>query len=75
MTKAHEMLIAYIKAHPEETYTSIARLLGTTTPTITRICQQAGLPPRGGKRITIADIKKLAEKTADAAEVNDAPNG
>lgn len=72
MNKAHEMLVAYIKSHPEESYTSIALMLGTTTPTITRICQQAGLPPRGGKRITMADIKKLDEKAADAAEANHA---
>jgi hypothetical protein len=75
MNKAHEMLVAYIKAHPEETYSSIARLLQTTTPTITRICQQAGLPPRGGKRITIADVNKLDRKAANAAEVNHASNG
>jgi hypothetical protein len=69
------MLVAYIKARPEETYSSIARLLQTTTPTIARICQQAGLPPRGGKRITIADVNKLDRKAANAAEVNHASNG
>jgi len=62
MNKAHEMLVAYIKAHPEETYSSIALMLGTTTPTITRICQQAGLPPRGGKRLTVDAINKLEAK-------------
>jgi hypothetical protein len=72
MNKAHEMLVRYIKSHPEESLSSIARLLHTTPPTITRICQQAGLPPRGGKRITIADVNKLDEKAADAAEANDA---
>jgi len=68
MNKAHEMLVAYIKAHPDETYSSIALMLGTTTPTITRICQQAGLPPRGGKRITMADVIKLDDKAAEAPE-------
>jgi DNA-binding MurR/RpiR family transcriptional regulator len=62
MNKAHEMLVAYIKAHPEETYSSIALMLGTTTPTITRICQQAGLPSRGGKRLTVDAIEKLEAK-------------
>ena len=72
MNKAHAMLVDYIKAHPEESLSSIARLLKTTSPTITRICQQAGLPPRGGKRITMADVKKLGEKAADAAEIPEA---
>ena len=62
MNKAHEKLVAYIKAHPEETYSSIALMLGTTTPTITRIAQQAVLPQRGGKRITIADVDRLEAK-------------
>jgi hypothetical protein len=62
MNKVHEKLVAYIRSHPEETYSSIALLLGTTTPTITRIAQQAGLPPRGGKRITMADVEKLEAK-------------
>jgi len=75
MNKAHEMLVAYIKAHPEETYSSIALTLGTTTPTITRICQQAGLPPCGGKCIIIADVNKLDEKAADTAEASHASNG
>jgi hypothetical protein len=72
MNKAHEMLVRYIQAHPDETYSSIALMLGTTTPTITRICQQAGLPPRGGKRLTVADVNKLDEKAAEAAEADDA---
>jgi hypothetical protein len=72
MNRAHEMLVAYIKAHPEESLSSIARMLNTTPPTITRICQQAGLPPRGGKRITIADVNKLNEKAAEATEADDA---
>ena len=75
MNKAHEMLVRYIKSHPDETYSSIALMLGTTTPTITRICQQAGLPPRGGKRLTVDAINKLDEKAANSAEVNDAFNG
>ena len=78
MNKAHEMLVAYIKAHPEETYSSIATMLGTTAPTITRICQKAGLPPRGGNRLSVADIEKLNNKAADASssrEVGDASNG
>ena len=62
MNKAHEMLVAYIKSHPGKSYSSIARLLQTTAPTITRICQQAGLPPRGGKRLTVDAIKNLEEK-------------
>ena len=62
MNKAHERLAAYIKAHPEETYSSIALMLGTTTPTITRVAQRAGLPPRGSKRITMADVEKLEVK-------------
>ena len=62
MNKAHEMLVAYIKAHPEESYSSIARLLQTTAPTITRIAQRAGLPPRGGNRLTVADVEKLEVK-------------
>ena len=62
MNKVHEKLIAYIKAHPEESYSSIALMLGTSAPTITRIAQQAGLPPRGSKRITIADVDKLEAK-------------
>jgi hypothetical protein len=72
MNRAQEMLVAYIKAHPEESLSSIARMLNTTPPTITRICQQAGLPPRGGKRITIADVNKLNEKAAEATEADDA---
>ena len=78
MNKAHEMLVAYIKAHPEETYSSIALMLGTTTPTITRICQQAGLPPRGGKRITMADVRKLNDRTTGVVKakgVSDVSNG
>lgn len=62
MNKAHERLAAYIKAHPEESYSSIALMLGTSAPTITRIAQQAGLPPRSSKRITIADVDKLEAK-------------
>jgi DNA-binding MurR/RpiR family transcriptional regulator len=62
MNKVQEKLVDYIKAHPEETYSSIALMLGTTAPTITRIAQQAGLPPRGSKKLTIADIEKLEAK-------------
>jgi hypothetical protein len=70
MNQAHQLLVRYIMAHPEESLSSIARLLNTTPPTITRICQQAGLPPRGGKRLTVADVQKLGEKAAEAAEAN-----
>lgn len=75
MNKAHEMLVAYLKAHPEESLSSVARLLNTSPSTITRIAQRAGLPPRGSNRLTVADVQKLNEKTANAAEVNDASNG
>jgi DNA-binding XRE family transcriptional regulator len=34
------------------------------------LAKLAGLPPRGGKRITMADVNKLDEKAADAAEAN-----
>ena len=70
MNKAHEMLVAYLKAHEDESFSSVARLLNTSPSTITRIAQRAGLPPRGGKRITIADVIKLNEKAADAREAN-----
>jgi hypothetical protein len=60
MNKAHEMLVAYLKAHPEESLSSVARLLNTSPSTITRIAQRAGLPPRGGNRLTVADVEKLS---------------
>ena len=71
MNRAHELLVSFIQKHPEESYSSIAQMLNTSASTITRIAQRAGLPPRGGIRLTVADVEKLNEKTADAAEAND----
>lgn len=62
MNRAHQMLVAYIQNHPEESYSSIARLLNTSASTITRITQKANLPSRGGKRLTIADVDRLATR-------------
>lgn len=62
MNKAHELLVAYLKAHPEETYSSIAQMLNTSVSTITRIAQRAGLPPRGSNRLTVADVEKLSTR-------------
>jgi len=59
MNKAHEKLIAYLKARPEESYSSVARMLCTSVATITRIAKKAGLPSRGSKRLTVADVEKL----------------
>lgn len=70
MNKAHEMLVAYLKAHENESFSSVARLLNTSPSTITRIAQRAGLPSRGGKRLTVADINKLEENAAEAAEAD-----
>ena len=62
MNKAHEKLATYIAAHPKETYSSIAMKLGVSGPTVTRIAQEAGLPPRSSKRITMADVETLEAK-------------
>jgi len=60
MNKAHEKLVEYLKKmRPEETYSSVARMLGTSVATITRIARKAGLPSRGSKRLTMADVEKL----------------
>lgn len=71
MNRAHEMLVAYLTAHPDESFSSVARLLNTSPSTITRIAQRAGLPPRSAKRITMADVGRLHEKAANTAEAND----
>ena len=62
MNRAHELLVRYIKTHPEESYSSIAQMLNTSASTITRVAQRAGLPPRGGNRLTVADVEKLEVK-------------
>jgi DNA-binding MurR/RpiR family transcriptional regulator len=62
MNHAHEMLVRYLQMHPEESFSSVARLLNTSPSTITRIAQRAGLPPRGGNRLTVADVEKLEAK-------------
>lgn len=60
MNKAHAMLVNYLKAHPEETYSSIAQMLNTSVSTITRVAQRAGLPSRSSNRLTVADVEKLS---------------
>lgn len=62
MNKAHEMLAAYIEAHPEESFSSIAQILNTSPSTITRIAQRAGLPSRSSKKLTVADVERLEVK-------------
>ncbi len=62
MNKAHELLVRYIETHPEESFSSLARLLNTSPSTITRIAQRAGLPPRGSNRLTVADVERLEAK-------------
>jgi len=56
------MLVAYLTAHPEESFSSVARLLNTSPSTITRIAQRAGLPSRSSNRLTVADVEKLEAK-------------
>lgn len=78
MNRAHQLLARYIETHPEASYSSIAKMLNTSASTVTRVAQRAGLPPRGGKRLTLSDLKRLNDKTAEsveAKEVNDASNG
>lgn len=72
MNKAHEMLVAYLKAHPEESLSSVAHLLNTSPSTITRIAQRAGLPPRGSNRLTVADVEKLSSGDSQGDKENHA---
>lgn len=56
--QVHERIAAYIAAHPEESYKSIAEKVGCATTTICNIAVQHGLRRRRPS-LSLRDLAKL----------------